>query len=67
MGIIELLDGIARVVERLAEELAGKRMLEKERQIGRGPKVGLEKTEKGGREKKRTFRHAVCGNRRGSF
>jgi len=46
MGINELFDGIARVVERFVEELAEQRVLQKEQKTGRGPKVKLEKTEK---------------------
>ncbi len=48
MGINELFDGIAKVVERFAEELAEQRLQEKEQKPGRGPKVRLEKTEKEG-------------------
>ncbi|MBW1956863.1 MAG: hypothetical protein C4B57_05790 [Deltaproteobacteria bacterium] len=62
MGINELFDGIAKVVERFAEELAEQRLQEKTclrrcsgRQVsrtGRGPKVRPEKTEnEGGKEK----------------
>lgn len=46
MGINELFDGIARVVEQFAEELAEQKLLEKEQKIGRDPKVRPEKTEK---------------------
>ena len=53
MGINELFDGIARVVERFAEELAKQKLLEKEQKTGRGPKVRSEKTEKGDGKKKR--------------
>jgi len=46
IGINELFEGIARVVERFAEELAEQRLQEKEQKTGRGPKVEPEKTEK---------------------
>jgi len=46
MGITELFDGIAKVVERFAEEIAEQRLQEKMSRTGRGPKVKLEKTEK---------------------
>jgi len=39
MGIKELFDGIARVVERFAEELAEQRLQEKMSRTGLGPKV----------------------------
>jgi hypothetical protein len=46
MGINELFDGIAKVVERFAEELAEQKLLEKEQKTGRGPKVKAENSEK---------------------
>jgi len=46
MGINELFDGIVKVVERFAEELAEQKLQEKMSRTGRGPKVELEKTEK---------------------
>ena len=46
MGINELFDGIAKVVERFTEELAEQRLQEKMSRTGRGPKVKPEKTEK---------------------
>jgi hypothetical protein len=52
MGINELFDGIAKVVERFADELAEQILLEKEQKTGRGPKVESEKTEKGGVKEK---------------
>jgi len=53
MEINELFDGIAKVVERFAEELAEQKLLEKKQKTGRSPKVEPEKTEKkGGKEKK---------------
>jgi len=52
MGINELFDGIAKVVERFAEELAEQRLQEKMSRTGRDPKVRPEKTEnEGGKEK----------------
>jgi len=52
MGINELFDGIARVVERFTEELAEQKLQEKVSRTGRGPKVRPEKTEnKGVKEK----------------
>ena len=48
MGIDELFDGIARVVERFSEELAEQRLLEKMLRTRRGPKVRLKKPEKEG-------------------
>ncbi|WP_456386868.1 hypothetical protein [Desulfolithobacter sp.] len=47
MGINEFFDGIAKVVERFAEELAEQRLLEMEQKTGRGPKVRPENSEKG--------------------
>jgi len=52
MGINELFEGIAKVVERFAEEIAEQKLLEKEQKTGRGPKVRREKTEKEGRKEK---------------
>lgn len=46
MGINELFDGIAKVVEQFAEEFTEQKLLEKEQKTGRGPKVEPEKTEK---------------------
>ena len=46
MGINELFDGIARVMEQFAEELAEQRLLGMEQKTGRGPKVRLENPEK---------------------
>ena len=46
MGINGLFDGIAKVVERFAEEIAEQKLLEKEQKTGRGSKVRSEKTEK---------------------
>ena len=57
MGINELFDGIARVVEQFAEELAEQRLQEKKQKTGRGPKVKAEKTEKGDGKKKRINRN----------
>lgn len=56
MGINELFEGIAKVVERFAEELAEQKLLEKEQKTGRGPKVKPEKTEKGDGKKKEIYR-----------
>ena len=56
MGINELFDGIARVVEWFADELAEQRLLEKEQKTGRGPKVRPEKTEKEGGKEKEIYR-----------
>ena len=46
MGINELFDGIAKVVERFVEELAEQRLQEKMSRTGRGPKVEPENSEK---------------------
>jgi hypothetical protein len=46
MGINELFDGIAKVVEQFAEEPAEQKLLEKEQKTGRGPKVEPENSEK---------------------
>ena len=46
MGINELFDGIARVINQFAEELAEQRLLEKKQKTGRGPKVKVENLEK---------------------
>ena len=46
MGINEPFDGIARVVEQFAEELAEQRLKEKMSRTGRGPKVEPENSEK---------------------
>ena len=46
MGINELFDGIAKLVERFAEELAEQRLQEKMSRTGRGPKVGAGNSEK---------------------
>jgi len=53
MGINELFEGITKVVERFAEEIAEQKLLEKEQRTGRSPKVRSEKTEKGDGKKKR--------------
>lgn len=45
MGINELFDELARVIDPFAEELAEQKLMKKQ-QIGRGPKVRAEKTEK---------------------
>jgi len=52
MGINELFDGIAKVEERFAEEIAEQGLQEKMQGTGRGPKVRREKTEKAGRKEK---------------
>ena len=52
MGINELFDGITKVVERFAEEIAEQRLQEKMQGTGRGPKVRSEKTEKGDGKRK---------------
>ncbi len=52
MGINELFDGIAKVVEQFANELAEQKLIEKDQKIGRGPKVEPEKTEKGDGKRK---------------
>ena len=53
MGINELFDGIAKVVDQFAEEIAEQKLLEKKQKTGRGPKARSEKTEKGdGKERK---------------
>ncbi len=52
MGINELFDGIARVVEQFAEL----RLQEKMSRTGRGPKVRPEKTEKEGGKEKEIYR-----------
>ena len=46
MGINELFDGIAKVVEQFAEEIAEQRLQGKEQKTGRGPKVRPENPEK---------------------
>ena len=46
MEINELFEGIARVVERFAEELAEQKLQEREQKIGRGLKVEPENSEK---------------------
>ncbi len=46
MGINELFEGIAKVVDRFVEEIAEERAREKEQKIGRGPKVESENSEK---------------------
>ncbi len=46
MGINKLFDGIAKLVEQFAEELAEQKLLKKEQKTGGGPKGRLEKTEK---------------------
>jgi len=56
MGINELFDGIAKVVERFAEEIAEQRLQEKMPRTGLGPKVRPEKTEKKGVKEKGNFR-----------
>ena len=56
MGINELFEGITKVVERFAEELAEQRLQEKMSRSGRGPKVGAEKTEKEGGKEKEIYR-----------
>ncbi len=56
MGINELFDGIARVVERFAEELAEQRLQEKMSRAGRDPRVKSEKTEKKGVQEKKNGR-----------
>ena len=53
MGINEFFDGIARVAERFAEEIAEQKLMGKEQKTGRGPKVRSEKTEKGDEKKMR--------------
>jgi len=45
-GINELFEGIAKVVDRFAEEIAEERAREKEQKTGRGPKVEAENSEK---------------------
>ena len=56
MGINELFDGIARVVDQFAEEIAEQKLLEKGQNTGRGPKVRPEKTEKDGVKEKEIYR-----------
>ena len=56
MGINELFDGIARVVDQFAEEIAEQKLLEKGQNTGRGPKVGAEKMEKDGVKEKEIYR-----------
>ena len=46
MGINELFEGIAKVVEQFVEEIAEERARRKEQKIGRGPKVEPENSEK---------------------
>ena len=48
MGINELFDGIAKVVERFAEEIAEQKLQEKKQKTGRDPKVRPEKTRESG-------------------
>jgi len=55
MGINELFDGIARVVERFTEEIAEQKLQEKVSRTGRGPKVRSEKTEKEGVKEKAIY------------
>jgi len=56
MGINELFEGIAKVVERFTEELAEQKLQEKEQKTGRDPKERSEKTEKNVvAEKRRKF------------
>jgi hypothetical protein len=57
MGINELFDGIAKVVERFAEELAEQRLQERKQKTGRGPKGRSEKTEKGDGKKEKINRN----------
>jgi len=52
MGINELYDGITKVVERFAEEIAEQKLLEREQKTGRGLKVKGEKTKKRDGKKK---------------
>ena len=56
MGINELFDGIAKVVEQFANELAEQKLIEKKQQTGRGLKVEPEKTEKGDVKEKKIYR-----------
>ena len=68
MDINELFDGIAKVVERFAEEIAEQGLQEKKSRTGlsrrssagtksgRGPKVKAEKTEKKGGKEKEIYR-----------
>lgn len=53
MGINELFEGIVKVVERFAGEIAEQRLQEKMQGTGRGPKVRPEKTEKGDGKRKK--------------
>jgi hypothetical protein len=46
MGINELFDGIAKVVERFAEEIAEQKLHEKKQKTGRDPEVEAENSEK---------------------
>jgi len=55
MGINELFDGIAKVVERFAEEIAEQRFQEKMSRTGRGPKGRPENTEKKGVKEKEIY------------
>ena len=52
MGINELTDEIARVIEQFAEEIAEQRLQEKEQKTGRCSKVKVENSEKGEGNKK---------------
>ena len=54
-GINELFDGIAKVIERFAEEIAEQRLQEKDQKTGRGPKVKVENSEKGDGKKKEIY------------
>jgi hypothetical protein len=56
MGINELFDGIAKVVERFAEEIAEQKLLEKKQKTGRDPKVKPEKTENESGKEKEIYR-----------
>ena len=56
MGINELFEGIAKVVERFAGEISEQKLLEREQKTGRGPKVRPEKTEKEGGKEKEIYR-----------
>jgi hypothetical protein len=46
MGINELFDELARVINQFAEELAEQKLQGRKQKTGRGPKVRSEKTEK---------------------
>ena len=57
MGINELFDELARVINQFAEEIAEQKFQGRKQKTGRGPKVRPEKTEKGDGKKKKIYRN----------